>query len=151
MFSSVFFGNYGIHLYFKNKRKQLYKRIGNQKFIQVKNINTEICATNKLSASWQLFYSDIILFDDKLLVILRKKIFNMNQPIIQISKNSHTEKLDGVSRIYLLEKNESLGNKIKIKSSQYLITKTNFEINLDFNEKMDELNIVSEFINNNLK
>ncbi len=151
MFSFLIFGNYGIHLYFKNKRKLLFKEIGNQKYIEIKSINTEIYATSKLSASWQLFVSDIVLFDDKLLIILKKKIFNMNQSIIQISKNEHTNKLNGVSKVYLLEKNESTGSKIKIKSSQYLITKANFEINLNFKDNFNELKVVSEFINDKLK
>jgi hypothetical protein len=149
MFSFLIFGNYAIHLYFKNKRKLLFKSIGNQNFVEIKTINTEIFATSNLSLSWALFVSDIIIFDDKLLILLRKKIFNMNQSIIQISKKEHKEKLDGVSKVYLLEKIDFSGNKIKIKSTQYVMMKANFEIKLDFKENLKEQEAVAEFINNN--
>lgn len=151
MLSFLIFGNYGIHLYFKNKRKLLFKKIGHQKFLEIKNIETEIYAAGKLSSSFQLFTCDVILFDEKLLIILRKKIFNMQQSIIQIAKNEYTEKLDGVSKVYLLEKYETSERKIKIKATQHLIVKAHFEINLNFKDNLNELKTVSEFINEKLK
>lgn len=151
MLSLVIFGNYGIHLYYKYKRKLLFSRIGNQNFAEAKNIRTEIYAQSKLSASWQFFRSDIILFENKLLILLRNGLINMNQPIIQISKNEKAEKLDGVTKIYVLQKKEYFETKIKINSTQVLLVKADFEINLDFKDKLEELKIVQEFINDKLE
>jgi len=155
MISFLIFGNYGFHLYYKNKRKLLFKRIGNQNFVEIKNVRTEICAKSKFSFSWQLFMSDIILFENTLLILLRnynlKGLINQNQSIIQISKSRNTEKLDGVGRIYILENNEFNGEKIKINSTQYLMTKAEFEVDLDFKNKLDELKVVTEFMNDKLK
>ncbi|MEN2412926.1 hypothetical protein [Flavobacterium mesophilum] len=99
--------------------------------------------------------SDIILFENTLLILLRnynlKGLINQNQSIIQISKSRNTEKLDGVGRIYILENNEFNGEKIKINSTQYLMTKAEFEVDLDFKNKLDELKVVTEFMNDKLK
>jgi hypothetical protein len=155
MISFLIFGNYGFHLYYKNKRRLLYKRIGNQNFVEIKNVRTEICAKSKLSFSWQLFMSDIILFENTLLILLRnytlKNLINQNLSIIQISKNRNAEKLDGVGRIYILENKKFIGGKIKINSTQILMIKAEFEVDLDFNDKLDELKVVTEFINDKLK
>lgn len=85
MISFLIFGNYGFHLYYKNKRRLLYKRIGNQNFVEIKNVRTEICAKSKLSFSWQLFMSDIILFENTLLILLRN--YTLKNLIKVISKN----------------------------------------------------------------
>jgi hypothetical protein len=155
MLAFVVFGNYGIHLYFKNKRKLLVNRIGGQKFVEVKNIRTEIYAKSKLSISWELFRSDIILFENSLLILLSKQglngLINQNQSIIQINKNERAEKLDGVERVYVLQNIEYIGTKIKLSYTQHLILKGKCEIKLDFKDTPDELKTVAEFIDSQLK
>ena len=146
-------GNYGFHLYYNNKRKQIFNKIGDTKYIQIKGIETEISAKNKFS--WQLYMADIILFDDKLLILFRNyffhKFINMNLAVIQISKNEYAQKLNGVKKVYFLETKDCIGTKIKIKANPLLLIKSSLEINLDFKNRLEELKVVNKFIEEELK
>ena len=154
MFSFLFLGNYGIHIYYKNKRKLLFAEIGNQKFIEIKNVNAKIYTKSKVSVSWQFFMSDIILIENTLLILLRnynlKGLINQNQSIIQFTKTVNAKKMNGVGKVYIIEKKEFIENKIQIYSEQNLIVNAKFEILLDFKNRTKESNIVKEYINENL-
>lgn len=143
-------GNYGIHLYFKQKRTSFFKNIGNRKFREYLNLKTVINATSKISFSLQSFRADVVLFENSLYVLLKnsnlKGLINQNQSILQISRNENIEKFEGISKVYFLEKYEINNNKIKIFSTQNLIVSAKFEIIIDFKDRLEELKIVKNYL-----
>ncbi|MFD2910124.1 hypothetical protein ACFSX9_15445 [Flavobacterium ardleyense] len=139
-------GNYGVHLYFKNKRKLLFKSIGEKLFVEIKNIDVEMYATNKLGVSSKFFNSDIILFENTLLLLLRNKIINTNSSIMQLSKSDDFDKLEGVGNRFTIGKKEYLTNKIKLISTRYSSPTIVFEVNLEFKAQLEELQVVKEFL-----
>jgi hypothetical protein len=143
-------GNYGIHLYFKQKRALFFKNIGNRKFREYLNLKTVINATSKISFSLQSFRADVVLFENSLYVLLKnsnlKGLINQNQSILQISRNENIGKFEGISKVYFLEKYEINNNKIKIFSTQNLIVSAKFEIIIDFKDRLEELKIVENYL-----
>ena len=71
-----------------------------------------------------------------LLILLRnynlKGLINQNQSIIQFTKTVNAKKMNGVGKVYIIEKKEFIENKIQIYSEQNLIVNAKFEILLDF-------------------
>ena len=143
-------GNFGIHLYFKQKRTLFFKSIGNIKFRECLNLKNVLNATSKISFSWQSFRAEIILYENSLFVLLRNSNFkgfiNQNQSILQISGNKNIEKFEGVSKVYFLEKYQINQNELKLFSTQNLIISAKFEIIIDFKDRLEELKIVENYL-----
>ncbi len=150
----IIIGNYSFYLYYRYRRNLVFNEIVNKNFVEIKNLKTDIYAKSKLSISWQLGMVDIILFDNRLLILFKNyflnKFINMNLAVIQISKNENTRKLEGVSKLYIFQKNENIGTKLKIYTKQIFILKSYLEIDIDFKDKLEELKIVTKFINEEL-
>ncbi|NHN24725.1 hypothetical protein FIA58_003465 [Flavobacterium jejuense] len=147
-------GNFGFHFYYKNKRVLLFNEIGNRDYVEIKNIETEIYSSNKMSVTTKFYISEIILFEGNLFILLKKSFFGdliiKNYPIIQISRNENSKKYDGVLRKHVLKKSEFVNTKIRFYTNHQIPIKLTTELELNFANKNKELKIVTEFINEKL-
>ena len=135
-----FFGNYLIHLYFKNKRILFLKSIENKKNIFFIDIYTNLESSSSIGYRDQYNYSDILFFDEEIFVLFKNSLFNgkiiQYQPIIHFSKNFDSENFDGVSK-KIIYSNKIIQNgnlKLSGNDSEFL-TNIKFKLFLNFKEK----------------
>ena len=150
MLSFLFLSNYGIHSYYKRQRKLLFAEIGDRNFIHIKNVDTTIHNKSKVALSMQFLMSDVILFDHTVLILLRSHVMNLNQSILQFSKNLEAKKMSGVGAMWAIEKKAYILNKINISFKHNGIVTTTTEISLGFKNRT-ELNLAREFMNENFE
>jgi hypothetical protein len=146
MLSFLFLSNYGIHSYYKRQRKLLFAQIGDQKYIEIKNVDTTIYNKSKLALSMNFFMADVILVEHTLLILLQDHLMGLNQSILQFSKNIQAKKMNGVGTVWVIEKKEYKLNKINISFKSKGIVTATTEISLGFKNRT-ELNIAREFLN----
>jgi hypothetical protein len=139
--------NYRFYVFYKNSRKLLFNRIGNQKIIKFENVKTKFYLTNGFSSRWNFFAPDIVFFENTLLILTRNYRLGLNQAIVQISKCIDKKKIDGVETVFALEKMEVFENKIRIYSFRKLLVNAKVEITLNFEDRIEDLNFIEKYIN----
>jgi hypothetical protein len=142
--------NYRFYVFYKNSRKLLFDRIGNQKIIKFENVKAKFYLTNGFSSRWNFFATDIVLFENALLILTRNYRLGRNQAIVQISKSIDKKKIAGVETVFPLEKIEIFENKIRIYSFRKLLVNAKVEITLNFEDRIEDLNFIEKYINENL-
>lgn len=151
MFLFMIIVNYGIHLYYKNKRKTFFEIIGKQNFIEIKNVETGITAKSKVSWSYKYFVSDVVIYENSIFLLLRNYVLygliNQNQPIIQVSGVANPIQIDGVGRMYQLQKMECKEYEIRMFSEQNRIINATFIITLDLENKHEYIELIKSTLN----
>jgi len=116
MFLFFLFGNYGIHLFFKNRKQKLILSLKDSDYKIIYKVKTYVTGKSKISYSWRKMRSDLILMEKNLIIIPYnynlRGLIKQYQPILQYSFDSNYKNYSGVSWLMLVDSVEKKDNKI---------------------------------------
>lgn len=137
----IFAGKLAFHYYNKNKEKIFLESLSGKNIIRLNDIDTDIdVSSSKSLYNYQINKSTIILLDNHIFLLTRSKIFNVAQPILQISKIGNNENFPCVWEEINYISKQQVDYKIKIKGfSKRRLTKINYRIILDFTDTKFDL------------
>ncbi|MCW3167352.1 hypothetical protein OMO38_02315 [Chryseobacterium sp. 09-1422] len=134
-------GNLAFHNYNKNKHEKFLASLSGKGFIKLNSINTDIDISSSNSIyNYQINKSTIILLNDHIFLLIKSKIFNVAQPILQISRIENRENFAYIwEKINYISKQKA-DDKIRIKGySKRGLAKIDYRIILDFSGKKCDL------------
>lgn len=149
MISFVIIGNYGIHLFFKIKRQKVFADLKDIEYDYFENLKTYIEGKSRISYSWRVMSSDVIMYENNIIIIPYIKRFKRGlkqyQPILQYSFDSDSKKLDGIT-------SHNNSSQMKIDDGRVFLNSTltdkvlnaKTELELDFSEQKVDLKRLSE-------
>ncbi|AYN02296.1 hypothetical protein [Chryseobacterium sp. 3008163] len=136
----IFAGKLVSHYHNKNKEKRFLESLSGKKIVKLSDIDTDIDVSSSKSVyNYQINKSTIILLDNHIFLLTRSKIFNIAQPILQISKIGNNENFPCVWEEINYISKQQVDYKIRIKGfSKRGLAKIDYRIILDFtNTKFD--------------
>lgn len=134
-------GNLEFHNYNKNKHEKFLASLSGNGFIKLNSINIDIDISSSNSIyNYQINKSTIILLNDHVFLLIKSKIFNVAQTILQISRIENKENFAYVwEKINYISK-QKVDDKIRIKGySKRGLAKIDYTIILDFSGKKCDL------------
>ena len=143
VFGTVIFlfavGNLAFHNYNKNKHNRFLASLSGKEFIKLNDIDIDI-SSSKSIYNYQINKSTIILLNNHIFLLIKSKIFNVAQPILQISKIENRENFAYVWEEINFISKQQIDYKIRIKGyTKRGLAKINYRIILDFNDKKCDL------------
>lgn len=136
----IFAGKLVSHYHNKNKEERFLESLSGKKIVKLSDIDTDIdVSSSKSVCNYQINKSTIILLDNHIFLLTRSKIFNIAQPILQISKIGNNENFPCVWEEINYISKQQVDYKIRIKGfSKRGLAKIDYRIILDFtNTKFD--------------